>query len=149
MEQQYPQLLHYVLFSSVAIVAFMALTWWVRAAGSRDGCLRRIRIVFSLGACGGALTRLILVALYGDLPLSRLTLLPSLSALSIWVTLLSLIALALLWTAAQDLRAIRRLAHHHRWGMTPHTMMMWAALMVGFCALNAVSSVHQPVAALL
>lgn len=143
MENRYPQMIHYVILGSVAIVVVMALVWWVRAAGTRAGGLRRIRTFFGLCAVGGVLSRLVLTALYGDRPLSQWSLEPSLSALSVWVMCLSMVALGLLWIAARDLSVIRRYRHPNP-SLGFFSTSLWMGLMLMFCGLNAVTVLQHP-----
>lgn len=143
-EQQYPQLIHVVIFGSVSMIVVMAVSWWVRSAGSRAASLRRLRTAFGLGAVGGALSRLVLVGVYGDGALSHWVPLPSLSALSLWVTCLSLVALGLLWIAARDLRVIRRSAPRGAHTIGVLSTAAWAGLMLMFVALNALAGLQQP-----
>lgn len=148
MENQYPQLTHYVIFSSAAVLIGLAITAWIRAADSRSGSMRRLQTALGIGAAGGAFTRLAIVGIYGDRTLSRWSLAPSLSALSVWITCLSLVALGFLWLAAHDLRIVRR--HQHR-GRSHRVMSttLWVSLMLLFVGLNAVTGLHQPASAAL
>jgi hypothetical protein len=145
-EQQYPELIRYIIFGSVAVIGLMALSAWIRSAGTRAGSMRRLRTALGLGAVGGALSRLALVGVYGDKPLSHWALAPSLSALSVWVTCLSLVALGLLWLAARDLNIISR--YHHRRARTIGLLSTtaWGSLMMMFCALNTVGALAHPAA---
>ncbi len=143
MERRYPQMIHFVILGSIVIVLVMALSWWIRRAGTQAGSLRRIRTVFGLGAVSGALSRLALMALYGDKPLSQWSLEPSLSALSIWIMCLSLVALGLLWIAARDLHVIRRHSHL-RQGVGFFSTGAWTGLMLTFCGLNAMAVLPHP-----
>jgi membrane protein DedA with SNARE-associated domain len=146
LERAYPELIQYVIFVSVTVIALMVLSAWIRHAGTRAGSLRRLRTALSLGAVGGALSRLALVGVYGDKQLSHWSLAPSLSALSVWVTCLSLVALGLLWLAARDLNVISRL--HHRRARTIGLLSTgaWGTLMVMFCALTTLGAVAHPAA---
>jgi membrane protein DedA with SNARE-associated domain len=144
LEGQYPQMLHIVITFSVVSTVAAGVVWWVRRAGSRAAALRRIRVVFGLAAVGGALTRLVLVALYGDRQLSY-PFLPPLSALSVWVMVFSLVALGLLWIAALDLRVIRRYQHHTAHRLELLSVTAWGSLMAAFCALNTLAGVQHAV----
>jgi membrane protein DedA with SNARE-associated domain len=143
MESQFPQLTHYIIIGSAVLLIALAILAWIRAAGSRTGSLRRLQTALGIGAAGGALSRLALVGVYGDTGLSRWSLAPSLSALSIWVTCLSLVVLGFLWLAAHDLHVVRR---HHSRGRhaTLVTTAAWASLMLMFMALNTVAGMHDP-----
>jgi membrane protein DedA with SNARE-associated domain len=143
-EEQYPQLIHYVIFGSIAVIVLMALSAWLRHAGTRAGSLRRLRVALSLGAAGGALSRLALVGVYGDKPLSHWSLAPWLSALSVWITCLSLVALGLLWLAARDLNVISRLHHHRARTIGLLSTGAWSTLMMMFCALTTLGAVAHP-----
>lgn len=144
LESQYPRMLHIVILFSVVTTVLAGVVWWVRRGGSRAASLRRIRVTLGLAAVGGALTRLVLVALYGDQQLSDRFLLPSLSVLSIWVTVLSVVALGLLWIAALDLRVIRRYHQHHRAPrLEGMSLAAWGSLMFAYCALNTAAGVQH------
>jgi membrane protein DedA with SNARE-associated domain len=145
-EDQYPQLIHYVIYGSITVIVLMALSAWVRHAGTRAGSLRRLRTALGLGAVGGALSRLVLVGVYGDKPLSHWALAPSLSALSVWITCLSLVALGLLWLAARDLNVISRLHHSRARTIGFLSTGAWSTLMVMFCALTTLGAVAHPAA---
>jgi membrane protein DedA with SNARE-associated domain len=144
-ERAYPDLIHWVILGSVLVILGMIVTAWVRAAETRVGSLRRLQTAFGLGAVGGALSRLVLAAIYGDKPLSHWLLLPSFSALSVWITGLSLVALGLLWLAALDLRVLHRY-HVHGRKTAIFTSMAWAGLMLMFGALTTLGSLQNPAA---
>ena len=139
-EGQFPVLIHSVVISTAVILVASGVTAWVRSAGSRAAALRRLRLVVGLAAVGGALARLLLVAVHVDRVFSTPFVLPSAQAASIWVTILSLVALALLWIAAHDLRAIRTYRLKAR-SIGVMSATVWISLMLMFGALNSVAVV--------
>jgi hypothetical protein len=129
-----------------------AVLAWVRSADSRPAALRRLRFALGLAAVGGALTRLILVAVHVDQLFSYRFVIPVAQAVSIWITILSLVALALLWMAAHDLQVIRGYHAGYPLGVVPGvpqrvrrigalSALAWVSLMLLFGALNTVTAV--------
>jgi membrane protein DedA with SNARE-associated domain len=145
LQQQFPDLIHYVIIGSAAVIVITSVSCWVRSAGTRSGSLRRLQTAFGLGAVGGALSRIVLVAIYGDKPLSDWFLLPPFSALIVWFTCLSLVAAGLLWLAAIDLRVFHRYRLRGRKGVM-FTTAAWMSLMLMFGALNTLASLQHPTA---
>lgn len=139
---RYPHLINLVILVSIASAIPLAAAWWVSRAGSRAGVLRRVRISLGLAAVGGSIARLALMALYGDGAMPDWSVLPALSALAVWVALLSLAALGLLWIAAHDLGVIRR--DWPRYGWLLPSPRVWMGLMGMFCFLNAAATVRLP-----
>lgn len=140
LEGQFPLIVHIVVVSTATILAGSVVMSWVRSASSRAAALRRLRLALGLAAVGGALTRLILVAVHVDRIFGYRSVIPAAQAVSIWVTILSVVALALLWMAARDLRAIR--AHRYRVrGMGAMSAAAWLSLMLMFGALNTMTAV--------
>jgi hypothetical protein len=144
LEGQFPVMIHLVIACTATMLMGGAVLAWVRSADSRPAALRRLRFALGLAAVGGALTRLILVAVHVDQLFSYRSVIPVAQAVSIWITILSLVALALLWMAAHDLRVIR--GYHtgvpqrvRRIGAL--SALAWVSLMLLFGALNTVTAV--------
>ena len=142
MEAQYPQLTHYVILASASVFITLGIVFWVKAGENKKAAFRRLRFLFGAAAVLGTLTRLVLVAIYGDRTLNSHFLAPSVSALSVWVTCLSLVAFGLMWIAARDLRIIRR--YHPAHGISLFRAGAWVSLMAVYCALNTVGVVAHP-----
>jgi hypothetical protein len=110
--------------------------------------MRRLRFALGIGAVGGALVRLSLVAANVDRIFSYRFVIPSAEAVSIWVTIVSLLALGLLWIAAHDLKAIR--THYRDLASRGHayarpvglaSALAWVFLMVMIGGLNTLAMV--------
>lgn len=136
-QAHFPALINIVIICTVVILVGTAAAAWVRNAGSHAAGLRRLRFALGLGAVGGALVRLVLVALNVDRVFSYASAVSSAQVISLWVTILSLVALTLLWIAARDLGAIRR--HHRNIGAV--SVVAWVSLMLMFGGLNTVAAV--------
>lgn len=140
LEAQFPMMIHIVVISTATILIGSAVTAWIRSAGSRSAALRRLRLSLGLAAVFGALTRLILVAVHVDRVFSYPSVIPTAQVVSIWVTILSLVALALLWIAARDLHAVR-MSHHRVRSIGVMSTAVWVGLVIMFGALNTVAVV--------
>jgi hypothetical protein len=138
-EGQFPFIIHLVIAATATILVGAAVMGWVRSAGSRPASLRRLRLALGLGAVGGAVARMVLVELNVDRIFTYHFVIPSAQAIAIWVSFLSVVALALLWVAAHDLRAVR--AHHRARHLGAYSVMAWVSLMMMFAALNTVTVV--------
>ena len=126
---QFGLMIHIVIGSSVFLMVAAVLSWWIRQSGSTGAALRRLRLTLGLAAVFGACARLMLVMLETHSSIHRFLFLP---AVATWVTVISLIALALVWVAAHDLRAIR-MRHVANIGMT--SAASWVTLMILFSAV--------------
>jgi membrane protein DedA with SNARE-associated domain len=147
LEGQFPLIIRSVAIVTTTILVGGVVTAWVRSAGSRNGSLRRLRFALGLAAVGGALSRLTLAAVHVDLIFGYRLVVPLAQAASVWITILSLVALALLWIAARDLRVIRGHCTQRVPGVPPRVRSMgalsalaWFSLMLMFGALNTVPS---------
>jgi membrane protein DedA with SNARE-associated domain len=147
LEGQFPLMIHIVIAITPTVLVGSMVMAWVRSADSRPAALRRLRFALGLAAVGGALTRLILVAVHADALFNYRSIVPIAQAVSIWITILSLVALALLWMAAHDLRVI---CSHGQWvpgvpqrvrSIGALSALAWVSLMLMFGALNTVTAV--------
>jgi len=140
LEGQFPMMIHLVIVGTVTVLIGAGVLAWARSAGSRTAAMRRLRLALSLAAVGGALARLLLVAVDAEHIFTYRFVIPTAQAVSIWVTFLSLVSLALLWVAAHDLRAMRVQYQRVR-SIGAASIMVWVSLMLMFGALNTVPAV--------
>jgi membrane protein DedA with SNARE-associated domain len=142
-EQQYGLITYVVVAGSVLMVLLVLAGGWIRRTNSPSARVRRIRLVVGMAAVSSVLARLLMLVVF-----SRGLLTATSSALTVWVTSASLVALGLLWVANHDIRGIH-LHEHSVQGLGRYRGYVWVGLMLIFSAITAWGVTPHPALVLL
>jgi membrane protein DedA with SNARE-associated domain len=128
---QYASTVQWVLLGSVTVSVGLAIAAWLRHAGPRPHVMRRLRFLLGAAAVLGAAVRLLSMTLGNPGIAGHQVLIPSLPSVATWTTIISLVTLALIWIAAQDLRVICARHHHGHIGTANAATWVGLVLMLG------------------
>ncbi|MGI8827489.1 MAG: DedA family protein [Chloroflexota bacterium] len=141
LESQYGLMMHVLVLVSVLAAVLAGSAWWVRRNSSSTDGLCRIRVILALVVVFGVCARMTLALLGNGVGYAQFVI-PPLSTLAVWTSVLSVLALGLLWLASLDVRRIRAYAYSGRMGSL--LGVTWMGLIVMIIAFTGMVGVHSP-----